>query len=89
MNGPDLNSPADEILTKMIDLIHTAYERQHGPTKGYGDGPNSDREKAEKIEMVILSDPEGSSRRLADRAGCSRATLNRHRVRLREEGKIR
>ena len=90
---PDLNSTTDEILTKLVEKIHTGMERKSGQT-GYlklskAEAMAAERKRVKKIEDVILSDPEGSSKFLSFRASCSRTTLNRHRARLRREGKIK
>jgi hypothetical protein len=83
-NIQPLTPGEEKILCRIMGAIHAAMERKHGPTYVSGD-----RERVAKIEAVILSDPNRSSVLLAERVGCSRHLINRHRARMREEGKIR
>jgi hypothetical protein len=83
-NIQPLTRTEEQAICRVIEKIHAAMERKHGPTYVSGD-----RERVAKIEAVILSDPNRSSVLLAERAGCSRHLINRHRARMREEGKIR
>jgi len=37
----DTTATTDQILERIVALIHAAMERKHGPTVGYGVGRNS------------------------------------------------
>lgn len=41
----DETSTTAEILTRIVELIHAAFERKHGPTVGYGVGRNSEAKR--------------------------------------------
>ena len=96
MDQTERSSMTDEdykYMCYVADRIMAVYERKYGPT-GYQKLSNqesaaAERKRVQKIEDVILSDPKGSSEFLSFRAACSRQTLNRHRARLRREGKIK
>ena len=67
--GPD----EERIMCNVMSSIMAAYERKHG-ANGYrvmtGDEYDAfERQRVENIEKAILSNPTGSSSRLAPQAG--------------------